>query len=164
MKKLTLVRHAKSSWKDPHLTDEERPLNQRGRRDAPEMGRRLAERDVVPDLLISSPAERALTTAQLIAEAIGYPPEGIEEEDLLYLAGVDEWMEVIWSLDDALDQVMLFGHNPGLTDLVNTISTLRLANVPTCGVIELAFDIDRWCQVGRVRPRQATFDYPKKAD
>lgn len=162
MKKLTLVRHAKSSWKHPGLSDYERPLNSRGREDAPMMGQHLAERGLEPDLLVSSPAVRAMATAEAIAEALEYPLEEILEDPQLYLAGTIDWLEVIWGFDDALDHVMCVGHNPGLTDLVNEISPLIVDNVPTCGVIELEFDTETWTQVGHIRAVRAEFDYPKK--
>jgi phosphohistidine phosphatase len=162
MKSLTLIRHAKSSWKDVYLLDVDRPLNKRGKRDAPVMGRRLAERESTPDLLISSPATRALVTAQVIAEEIGYPLEDIVVDERIYGAGVTELLRVVRGLDDALDHVMCFGHNPGLTDFVNYLSPDTIGNVPTCGVLEFTFDIDTWVRVGHVEPTHIHFDYPKR--
>jgi phosphohistidine phosphatase len=162
MKNLTLIRHAKSSWKNAFLLDIDRPLNKRGQRDAPVMGKRLAERESIPDLIISSPAIRALTTAEVIAAEIEYPIEEIVIDERIYGAGVIEWLHIIQSLDDALDHIMCFGHNPGLTDLVNSISTYYIDNVPTCGVVELTFDTDTWADIGHIEPTQVHFDYPKK--
>jgi phosphohistidine phosphatase len=162
MKRLTLIRHAKSSWKDLTLADIDRPLNKRGERDAPMMGQRLAEQEFEPDLMVSSPAVRAMATAEAIAEKIGYTLEEIVEEDQLYHASVMDWLEVIWSLDDSLEHVVCFGHNPGLTELVYDITPLDVDNVPTCGIIDLEYDSDSWADVGRIRPVSATFDYPKK--
>ena len=88
--------------------------------------------------------------------------EAIQEEPQLYHASPMDWLELIWGLDDALDHVMCFGHNPGLTDLANDISPLIIDNVPTCGVIDLEFDTDTWAQVGHIRAVRAEFDYPKK--
>ena len=119
MKILILVRHAKSSWKNAYLLDIDRPLNKRGQRDAPVMGKRLAERDSTPDFLISSPATRALTTAEIIAQEIEYPVEDIVVDERIYGADVDDWLEIVQDLDDGWDCVMCFGHNPGITDFFN---------------------------------------------
>jgi phosphohistidine phosphatase len=162
MKNLTLIRHAKSSWKNTYLADLDRPLNKRGKRDAPVMGKRLAERESLPDLVISSPATRALVTAEIIAEEIGYPPEEIVVDERIYGAGVIELLSVIQSLDDGLDHVMYFGHNPGLTDLANHLCPHYISNVPTCGIVELTFDTETWASVGYSEPTQVYFDYPKK--
>jgi phosphohistidine phosphatase len=163
IKSLTLVRHAKSSWKNVHLLDIDRPLNKRGQRDAPVMGKRLAERESRPDLVISSPATRALATAEVVAEEIGYLLEEIVVDERIYGAGALELLGVIQSLDDALDNVMCFGHNPGLTDLVNYLSPrYYIDNVPTCGFVELTFDTETWANVGHVGAAQVYFDYPKK--
>jgi len=162
VKTLVLVRHAKSSWDDAQIADRDRPLNKRGQRDAPMMGERLAQRGIDPERIISSPATRALATAQIIAEAIGYPLDEIVIDETLYGAGVGGWLRAIQSLDDELDCAMFFGHNPGLTDLVNHLSLDYIDNVPTCGIIELEYAVPSWTQVGRVKPQRAEFDYPKK--
>lgn len=163
MKKLTLVRHAKSSWKDAGLADRDRPLNKRGRQDAPRMGKRLAQRAASPDQIISSPAVRALTTAKIMAEEIGYPPDEIIVDERLYGADIPEWLAVIRGLDDALEHVLLVGHNPGLTDLVNDLSPDGVDNVPTCGVVEMTFDVETWTRIGSVEPTAVDLDYPKSA-
>ena len=121
MKKLFLVRHAKSSRDDPSLPDRDRPLDDRGKQDGPKMGKRLAQRDVKPDLLLSSPALRALTTAQLIAEEVGYERNAIVVDDRLYASDADELLDVIRALDKKLNRVMLFGHNPEFTDLAHRL-------------------------------------------
>jgi phosphohistidine phosphatase len=165
MKHLTLIRHAKSSWKNPGLLDIDRPLNKRGRRDAPKMGQRLAERTISPDLVISSPATRALITAEVIAGQIEYPAEDIVLDDRIYGADVIDWLEITQGLDDVWDHVMCFGHNPGLTDFVNYLtSDYHIGNVPTCGVVEMTFDTETWTNVGRIEPTGVRFDYPKKPE
>jgi len=160
VKTLILVRHAKSSWKHPHLPDRLRPLNKRGQRDAPMMGERLAKREVDPDMVASSPATRAMATAEAIAHEIGYPEEDIRADERLYGASAFELLEIIQELGDHLDHVMLVGHNPGLTDLVNDLGC-DIDNVPTCGIVEFAFDIDFWAHVGDTDPTCVDFDYPK---
>jgi phosphohistidine phosphatase len=162
MKRLTLVRHAKSSWKETGLTDHDRPLNKRGKRDAPMMGERLREQGESPDLLVSSTAKRARKTAEVIAAAIGYPPEAIAYDPRLYLSGVDELLNVIGDLDDEKEHVMLFGHNPGLTALANRLSDAALENVPTCGVYSVELAIDRWRDVGKHPGQLRLYDYPKR--
>lgn len=162
MKTLVLVRHAKSSWKDPGLADRDRPLNPRGRRDAPKMGRRLAARGASPDLILTSPAVRAVTTARIIAEIVGYPEREIVEDERLYAADSGEILEVIRGVEDRFERVFLCGHNPGLTDLVNELSDEPIANVPTCGVVELQVVRGSWREARRDTVRQVEFDYPKK--
>jgi phosphohistidine phosphatase len=160
MKTLILARHAKSSWKHPELPDLLRPLNRRGEQDAPMMGERLAKRAVEPDLIVSSPATRALATAEAIAREIGYPEEDILADERLYGASSFDLIEIIQELDVHLDHVMLFGHNPGLTDLANDLGC-DIDNIPTCGVVELQFDIGSWALVGDIDPTCVDFDYPK---
>ena len=121
MKTLYVIRHAKSSWDLPGLPDFDRPLNERGKRDAPRMGKRLKEKRIVPDLMLSSPAKRALSTCKRIAEALGYSPDKIKTERSLYHADEDEILSVIKSVSDKHDVLMVFGHNPGLTDFTNQL-------------------------------------------
>lgn len=161
MKRLTLLRHAKSSWDDASLSDFDRPLNPRGRRNAPEMGRRLLENGQVPDLLISSPARRAISTARMAAREMGFPEERIIEEPALYHASSAAIIEIVHSLETLADHVMLVAHNPGFTDLANRLSTARIDNIPTAGVFCVDFDVDDW---NEVRPHEGVFvyfDYPK---
>lgn len=162
MKILFLVRHAKSSWKYPALSDMDRPLNKRGWRDAPEMGRRLAIRGNAPELLMTSPAVRAIRTAEAIARAIEYPLSRMVLDDKLYHGNPNQMLDVIKSLDETLTRVMLVGHNPALTDTVNYLATSRIDNVPTSGVVELKFDVSSWNDLQRDSLKSFYFDYPKK--
>ena len=164
MKKIILMRHAKSSWRNPGLTDLLRGLNRRGKNDAPIMGARLAARGAELDRIISSPAVRALRTAEMIMMAIGHPLDELIIDESLYLASVDEIFSVIHNLPDYLGQVMLIGHNPGMTNLVNTLCAFYLDNLPTCGIFELNYKINSWPQVGDVVPESTYFDYPKKQE
>ena len=124
MKTLVIVHHAKSSWKDLSLSDHQRPLNKRGKRDAPLMGARLAQWGLPVDRVISSSAVRALTTAEIITQEMGLPWDEIQVEDGLYHASEDEMLDLIWEQDDHIEGLMLFGHNPGMTYLVNDLSNL----------------------------------------
>jgi phosphohistidine phosphatase len=163
MKTLTLVRHAKSSWKDRTLTDRERPLNKRGQNDAPVMGRRIADAGIRPSLIVSSPAVRAWTTAKVVAQALGYPLEFLQREDGLYLASLDSWLDVVAAQDNGFNSLMLFGHNPGLTDFANYLSPGLTHNVPTTGVVCVNIDTDDWLLYERPRTQLVLYDYPKMA-
>jgi phosphohistidine phosphatase len=162
MKTLILIRHAKSSRKNPGVPDRLRPLNKRGKRDAPVMGERLAERGIEVERVICSSATRALATVEAITEEIGYPWDKVIVDERFYHADAPELLEVIQGLDDHLDCVMCFGHNPGLTDLGDYLCPYYIDNVPTCGVVELRFDVDTWALVGESEPIAVDFDYPKK--
>ncbi len=161
MKTLTLVRHAKSSWKDATLRDIQRPLNKRGRRDAPEMGRRIKEHGIRPSLIVSSPAVRAWTTAKIIATEIAYPLEFLQRESGLYLASVDEILDVIAGQDEGFNSLMVVGHNPGMTDIVNFLHPQLTSNLPTAGVVSLEFDQEDWQLYERPKLKLLVHDYPK---
>jgi len=161
VKTLFLVRHAKSSRDDPSLPDRKRPLDDRGRQDAPAMGKRLGKRGVKSDLLASSPALRALTTAQLIADEIGYRRQDIVVDERLYASSPDDLLGVIGALDDKLDRVMLFGHNPAFADLAHRLSS-EIIDMPTCAVAEFRFDTKAWVDVGKIAPAKVKLDVPKR--
>jgi phosphohistidine phosphatase len=160
-KEVLLVRHAKSSWDDPSLDDHDRPLNDRGLRNAPEMGTRLHGCSVRPDLWISSTALRAITTAEIIAEQVVFPIDQIQRTKDLYHASATELQEFIGELDDQFGTAILFGHNPGMTSLVANLYGLPIDNLPTCGVVHLQFDDDNWSAVSSAPPARAYFDFPK---
>jgi len=162
MKILTLVRHAKSSWKDTSLRDRDRPLNKRGERDAPEMGRRIHAHGIRPSLIVSSPANRAWTTAKIIAREITYPVEFLQREDSLYLASLDEILDVIVAQDVGFNSLMVVGHNPGMTDFANFLSPSLTHNLPTAGVVSVQIDQDDWNLYGRPTTELLVHDYPKK--
>ena len=161
MKTLVLVRHAKSSWSDPALTDKDRPLNERGKRDAPAMGKRLADAGVKPDLILSSSAKRARKTARILAKALDYDFEDIRLDDGLYAVEADDLLEVVRRLGDKPDCVMLVGHNPELTELAHRLSS-RIAYMPTCAVAVFEFDTRSWSAAGKEKPASATFYAPKQ--
>jgi phosphohistidine phosphatase len=151
MKTLFLVRHAKSSWGDPSLDDRSRPLAARGERDSATMGKRLSQRHVRPDLIVSSPAVRALSTARVIAKALDYKPKDIVVDARLYAATADVQIAVIEALDAAVGCVMLVGHNPEFTELVHRSSS-EITGMPTCAVAEFEFKVKTWKGIGRTRP------------
>ena len=125
------------------------------------MGKRLAKRGVKPDLLLSSPALRALTTAQLIAEEVRYKHKDIVVDDRLYASSADDLLAVVRALDKTLNRVMLFGHNPEFTDLAHRLSS-EIIDMPTSAVVEFNFDTKAWSDLGEVKPVNVVFDCPKK--
>ena len=160
-KEILLVRHAKSSWDDPYLDDHDRPLNERGLRNAPEMGKRIQGWGICPEVWISSTALRAITTAEVIAEQIGLPQDQIQRSKDLYHASATELQEFIAELDDAIGSAILFGHNPGMTSLVANLYGLLIDNLPTSGVVHLQFNENTWSAVSSAPPARAYFDFPK---
>ena len=162
MKRLTLLRHAKSSWGQPGLADHDRPLNQRGQHDAPLMARRLVTHDVRPSLIVTSSAKRARQTAKLLAREIGYPIEFMHTEKSLYLADPTTILEVIETQEDAFTDIIICCHNPGITDLANQLSGLAIDNVPTCGMVIITTDTDHWSEIASSARSFIGFDYPKK--
>ena len=161
MKTLTLVRHGKSSWKDTSLSDRDRPLNKRGERDAPEMGRRIVAAGIRPSLIVSSPAVRAWTTAKIIADQIGYPREFLQRDSALYLASVNGILDVIVAQDAGFNNVMLVGHNPGFTDFANYLVPGLTNNIPTAGVVCVELDTDDWSLYDKPDANLVLYDFPK---
>ncbi len=162
MKKIIFVRHAKSSWDNPELSDHDRPLNKRGLRDAPFMAKFLKEKEQKPDLIISSSAKRALTTANYFAAAFGIEPSAIEVKKELYLASESEVLEVLEKVDDQHKVVLIFGHNPTYTDLVNRFNEGFIDNVPTCGIGVVEANADHWKNLSYVKGQLVAFYYPKQ--
>ena len=161
MKKLYLLRHAKSSWDFADLNDHDRPLNQRGRNDAPLMGKELLSRELEPDLIMASSAVRALTTATLVAKALEYNPDQITVNEGIYGADKDELFQIIRQTPDDVAQLLLVGHNPTITEVTNFLSPEHVADMPTAGVVGLSFNCATW---GEIDPANATFlffDFPK---
>jgi len=162
MKTLYLLRHAKSSWGDTSLPDREWPLEARGERDAAKMSKRWSHQHEKPDLIMSSPAARALATAKLIAQGMGYKPRNIAVNDLLYAATEDALIAIIEALDDKLDRVMLVGHNPGLAELAHHFDT-GITHMPICAFAEFRFEAKSWAGIGQARPARTIFDSPKQS-
>lgn len=150
MKTLLILRHAKSSWEDAGLKDHDRPLNPRGVRDAPRMGRLIVELDLVPDLILSSTAVRARSTAELVAEELEPTPE-IEDVRALYFAAADDYLEVLREHAGDAERVMVVGHNPSLTTLVTRL-TNALERMPTAALAHVELDIDDWAELDKDTP------------
>jgi len=165
MKSLLIIRHAKSGRDDVSLSDFERPLADRGLTDAPTMGKRLAKRGVKPDLVVSSPATRALATARLIARELDYPERQIRHESKLYAANVEDWIETLQNLPDDRSCIALVGHNPAIEELLEILAPGWTQDVPTCAVAELQTDIPAWKDLTPAALRPIHYDFPKnKAD
>ena len=146
MKTLLILRHAKSSWKHPELSDHDRPLNKRGKRDAPKIGHLLKEKDLVPDLIISSTAVRAEKTAKMVAKASKYKGN-VTLTDSLYAAGPDAYIDILRNLQDKYNTVLVIGHNPGVEELVNILSGEEDHIMPTCALAHVRLDIQSWSDI-----------------
>ena len=161
MKKLIIIRHGKSSWENTPLKDFDRPLNERGQQDASKMGQRLAIHSLMPDKFMSSPAKRAITTAFAIAEEIGFPKDEIHQDPNLYGATASDLLQVLASLDDTEKLVFLVGHNPGLTDFINSYMRYPLQILPTCGICCADFKINCWSEIFQKNGTLIFFDSPR---
>jgi phosphohistidine phosphatase len=165
MKRLTLVRHAKSDWSIAGQPDWERTLNARGLKDAPEMGRRLRERKLKPDLILTSPAVRALTTATLLAKELGLPADKLHKDDRLYHATPTVILEVIRELGGSARHVMVVAHNPGLTEFSDQIASDRsIDHMPTCAVVTASVDVRQWTDLDWQGGKEVELDYPQNSD
>ncbi|MDB5233272.1 MAG: phosphohistidine phosphatase [Hymenobacter sp.] len=164
MKTLYLLRHAKSSWNFDELSDQERPLNDRGRDDAPKMGQALAKRRICPDLVVSSPAVRAMSTAVLVAREMQYPHDKIVVEPGIYGADVEGLLATIRNLPDVANTVLLVGHNPTITDTANELSPSSVNEMPTAAVVCLRFECEHWAEVSKVNAEFYFYDYPRNAE
>lgn len=159
MKELLVIRHAKSSWQNPWEDDFDRPLNDRGLKDAPFMAAEILKREVALDALVTSDANRAFSTCLLFAQV--YPEARVIKDARLYQASVKNFFEVIHSLSDDYQRVALFSHNTGLTDFVNRLTKVRVDIVPTCGIYGVKADIIRWADFKSGKKAFWFFDYPK---
>lgn len=160
MKKLFIIRHAKSSWEDETLDDFDRPLNNRGFKNAVFMGKLLKKKDTNPDLIISSPALRTTITSQIIVNEIDYKKTIIFEPSI-YEANENILKEIIKNLKDGNNIVFLIGHNPGLSNLVGLL-TSKNEDIPTCGIIEIDFQTNSWSEISKENSKLISFEYPKK--
>lgn len=162
MKTLYLVRHAKSSWDNANTADFDRPLNKRGEKAAPFMAELMQKKCVSPDLILSSPANRALTTAEIFCETLEYPQEKIEQRIEIYEGGLNHMLQLVRRIPDNCSTTMLFGHNPTLTSFANFISGQHLENIVTCGVVRLDMNTDSWEETMMNSGELVWYEYPKK--
>jgi len=166
MRQLTLIRHAKSDWDAAGAADFERPLNKRGLSDAPMMGKAVSARGLQPDIVLSSPAARAATTARLISHELGYPEDGIQFIDSLYLASATDLLEQVNAISPDFHDALLVAHNPGISNFANFLCGDRNnelpGDLPTCAVVRIAFDTDDWQAIDRGTGSLNWYEYPRK--
>lgn len=161
MKTLILIRHAKSSWDDINQKDIDRPLNDRGKKDAPEMAKRLEEKGIKIDLFVTSPAKRAKKTAKIFAEEYKTDPDKISVIDDLYDPSVEDFMKTILALPDDKHVVAIFAHNPGITEFSNSLTNVKVDDMPTCAAFGVGIDISEWKAFKEGEKKFLFFDYPK---
>lgn len=161
MKTLLLIRHAKSDWSTPSLGDADRPLNERGKRDAPDMAQRLLNKKISIDAFISSPAKRAKKTASIFAKTYDRDKDEIIFKEELYLATVDLFFDIVKQTPDDYKSIAVFSHNPGITDFANHLTDTRIDNIPTCGIFAVSIDTKKWAKFEDAPRSFLFFDYPK---
>jgi len=161
-KLLYLIRHAKSSWDDPSLRDHDRPLNKRGKRDAPLMANVLKKKGIKPDVIYSSTAVRALEFSKVIAETLDFKKKNINATKELYMADVKEMLGILRSVDNSAETVFMVSHNPYITEFANSLCNYNLDNIPTSGVFCVEFDEKKWKDIDLGKGKFVSFDYPKK--
>ncbi|MEL6533988.1 MAG: histidine phosphatase family protein [Bacteroidota bacterium] len=162
MKKLLIVRHAKSSWEHPELADFDRPLNSRGQRNCPEMASRLQHRGLKADVIYASAARRAFETAKGIAPGLDLSALDIIPQENLYHATVDLYTDFVRDLPNYYQSVVIVGHNPDITDWVNTMCNSQIENIPTLGMALIEFEAEAWENAGPEQGSLVWYDYPKK--
>jgi phosphohistidine phosphatase len=163
MRLLTLVRHAKSSWDQPKLDDFERPLNDRGRRDAPLMAQRVARLIGRPDRIVTSPALRAISTARSFAETLRVESGELVVQSSIYEASVETLFKLVRGLDEADRHVMMFGHNPGFTDLAHELARCPFDEMPTCAVVQIELGVKIWTELNYGVGTVLQYLYPKQS-
>ena len=161
MKKLVLIRHAKSDWSNPFLDDFLRPLNKRGKKNAPLMAKVLKEKNIRPDLIISSPSLRTKQTLEYFIKKLNYDDE-VRFEESIYEAPYENLLKVIKDIPNIHKTVFLMGHNPGLCDLINFLLDKHFENIPTCGIVEIDFNAKSWQDISKENSNLVSFEYPKK--
>jgi phosphohistidine phosphatase len=161
MKQLLLIRHAKSSWNDPSLADSERPLNDRGKKDAPVMAERLSERKIKIDAFVSSPAKRARQTCKHFASEFDFKKKDIILEPKLYEAGEEQFYAVVEDLRNKWDTVVIVSHNPGITSFANSLTETKIDDMPTCSIFALKIDTKKWADFMDAKKLFWFFDFPK---
>jgi len=155
------MRHAKSSWDFPELSDHDRPLNKRGRHDAPLMGQQLLSRDVQFDLILTSTAVRALTTATLVAKELEFDQEKVQALPDIYKADRKDLIKIIQQVPDEVDCLLVVGHNPIISEVANKLSPEAIADMPTAGVVALRFKCNSWLDISGENSNLRFFDFPK---
>lgn len=162
VKKIYLIRHAKSSWSEKGMNDFDRPLNKQGKKDLHFMANRLKEFGIKPDLILSSTAKRAQKSAKAIAEIIKYNIDKIAFNDSLYDSSYTAYRYLLDTLNDKLKSIFIVGHNPTLTEMGERLSGAILTNIPTCSIVCIEFDVKSFKDIEEDSGKILFFDYPKK--
>ncbi|NTW68698.1 MAG: phosphohistidine phosphatase [Chlorobiaceae bacterium] len=162
MKTICLVRHAKSNWADAHTADFDRSLNSRGEHSSGIMAEVLKEMGVVPDLIISSPANRAITTAELFSEILNFPQEQIVKRIEIYEGRADQLLTIVQQIPESSKSALIFGHNPTITEFANLLSGSHLESMETCGMVRIDLDIAKWNDAAYGKGKQIWYEYPKR--
>jgi phosphohistidine phosphatase len=161
-KHICFLRHAKSSWRYPDLNDYDRPLNDRGIEDAPFMGRKLKKIGYSPDLIISSPANRAISTARIICEKLSYPLHRLKLDDSIYMSSAWQLIDLIKSLEAKHNKVMLIGHEPAFSQCIRILCDIEIEKFPTCAALNVSLNKDEWSKLREQEGKITFFEYPKK--
>jgi phosphohistidine phosphatase len=164
MKYILLIRHAKSSWDDPSLSDFERPLNERGKKDAPEMAKRLGDKKLKIDALVSSPAKRAKQTGKHFTKEFDLKKKNILFEPKLYEAGEENFYDVIEHLKNKWDSVAIVSHNPGISSFANSLTETKIDDMPTSSIFAIKIKTDKWNNFRTAKKEFWFFDYPKAGE
>jgi len=161
-RKLIIIRHGKSSWDHEGLDDIDRPLAERGILNSAEMAKRLLDKGIVPELILSSPASRALNTALIMLRNWGLEPEKLQIHDPLYDAYLEEIKQVVSKAPPEISRLAIYGHNPSFTMYANHFLNERLDNLPTAGVVIVTLESEGWKGIGRKQVKETYVDYPKR--
>lgn len=161
MKTFLLIRHAKSSWDNITLSDFDRPLNDRGKKEAPQMAERIKDKKMKIDLFLSSPAKRAKKTAKIFMKTYGESKKNLLLIPSLYEASVLNFYDALETIDDKYDNIALFSHNPGITEFANSLTDYKIDNIPTCGVFAVSIQVKKWSEFKNAGKQLLFFDFPK---
>ncbi len=161
MKTLLLIRHAKSSWDNITLSDFDRPLNDRGKKEAPQMAERIKDKKMKIDLFLSSPAKRAKKTAKIFMKTYGESKKNLLLIPSLYEASVLNFYDALETIDDKYDNIALFSHNPGITEFASSLTDYKIDNIPTCGVFAVSIQVKKWSEFKNAGKQLLFFDFPK---
>jgi phosphohistidine phosphatase len=162
IKTLYIARHGKSSWDFENIADIDRPLSIRGVNNAYTMAERLRVKGMIPELLLSSPASRALHTAIIYIRTLDLPWESLKINERIYYDSANEIVETIEQTDDHYSSMMVIGHNPAFTELANSLLQQPVDNIPTAGIVTIVFPTGQWKSIRKVKSEKEDFDYPKK--
>ncbi len=164
MKRITFIRHAKAVWQNSTQSDFDRSLDKQGEDDSALMGRVLWDLKLIPELILSSPAKRAVSTAYILSDAVAYPENSIRTDPLIYEGSIDDHLTIIHNLENHLHHIFWIGHNPYLTMMGRWISDESVANLPPCGLLSVQIDVQNWDLIGEGTGQVVLFDFPTNHD